>query len=514
LGKLKNGEIMNNVHPLTQYAKALIMATYDLTDESQISVQQIKEQIEIGLNHFRVAPSEIFEGKEKVKYDYSKIEKGNTECGIYLSPSIIAEDKGASKTFGAATEIMNILDTKNLNDQIDAKKNAAPLTGEYLTFNLNGGITRGKPKCCIYELGLNTISTITPYKPCLQDKGKNFAIIPNLSLAEFKDFILLFKDMLQHESSNDLKFGRVKKTVSGKKENEKIDYRPLRPRLFNGNFPNPPKSTSLGGMALLATIGEFAKQSEFSERALRVLDSLKDSPIYLIKYGDANSFTYSHHIIELSKSGKLRQIVDSIYYSKLYNQSHRDYNNTEYQKFDIFTSRFLQQFNSASLKDFLSFRAEYSHKIELLFNTYFTKMENIDSDIVKSARQLGKWLNLVAYIAAKAEIKEGSLNYWEKLREQKSKVLIELESAAFSAKSGDALIAQVITRAGRLSGMDVPPEADLFMEKAMSGELALGQAQNLIIAFSRLKNAKEAKEVKLPEDAEINENEAGSDENI
>ncbi len=110
---------------------------------------------------------------------------------------------------------------------------------------------------------------------------------------------------------------------------------------------------------------------------------------------------------------------------------------------------------------------------------------------MRSGRELGKWLTLVAYITAKAEITESSQNYWEKLREQKAKVLIELESAAFSAKTGDALIAQVITRAGRLSGMDVPAEADLFMEKATSGELKLEQAQNLIIAFSRLKNAKE-----------------------
>lgn len=491
---------MKNIHPLIQYAKALLMATYDLSDESEINSKQIKDEIDIGLNHLRVIPNETFIGKEKIKFNFSKIEKGKTDKGIYLAPNAITTDMLAKNTWKAANELIEVLDENSTNKNSDAKMSIIPLTGEYLSFSLKGGIGRGNPKLSYRELGLGMVFTLTPYKPSLQNHGENTCIIPDLPLHKIMDFILLFKDMMQHKSSDELRIGRVKKNVSGKKGNEKITFKPLRPYLFNGNFPNPPKSTSLGGIALLATIGEFGKHAVYSKRALDVLDSLKDTPIYLVKYGDAHTFTYNHYVIELAKSGNLRQIVDSIYYSKLYNQSYRDYNNTEYQKFDLFSARFLQLFNSGSFKDFLAFRAEYPNELELLFKTYFIKMENIDINIVKSARQLGKWLNLVAYITAKAEIKEGSSNYWEKLREQKAKVLVELESAAFSAKTGDALIAQVITRAGRLSGLDVPQEADLFMEKATSGELKLEQAQNLIIAFSRLKNAKESKEKKQSED--------------
>lgn len=118
-------------------------------------------------------------------------------------------------------------------------------------------------------------------------------------------------------------------------------------------------------------------------------------------------------------------------------------------------------------------------------------MEKIDPKIVSSARVLGKWLNKVAYFTSKAEVKENSSNYWEELRKVKSKVLIELESSTFSAKSGDALIAQAITRAGRLSGLDAPEEAALFMEKTASGDLPLEKAKNLLIAFSRLINKEE-----------------------
>jgi len=224
------------------------------------------------------------------------------------------------------------------------------------------------------------------------------------------------------------------------------------------------------------------------------LESLKDTEMYLIKYGNAKVFKYNHYVVDLAKDGKLKTIVDSVYYSKLYNQDRRSSTNTEYQKFDLFTSRFLQLFNHSAFKDFLAFRAEYPNEVTILFNTYFTKMEKIDTNIVTSARILGKWLNQVAYFAAKNEIKEGEPNYWENLRKMKAKVLVELESSTFSAKSGNALIAQAITRAGRLSGMDAPEGSTLFMEKTASGELPLDAAKNLLIAFSRLINKAEKTE--------------------
>lgn len=482
---------MSLEHPYIRYAKALLLATYNLTDESTIEVNHIKEQIEVGLNHFRVCPAESFDGKEVVRYNFSKIEKGNTSVGIYLATNVITEDRSAKHTWAAANNILDDLNKEGFTKNIDVAKSVSPMAGEYLSFSFKSGISRGKPKLPIKDVALSLICTLTPYKPCMQDHGTNTCIIPDIRIESLVDFIRLFKDMLQHKSSSDLMQGVVKPDKKKGKDNVVV-YKTRRPNIFNGNFPNAPRSTSLGAIALLASIGEFGKMAEYSDRAKNVLDSFKDSSFYLIKYGDATTFTYSHHIIELAKQGNLRQIVDSIYYSKIYNQGRRDYNNTEYQKFDLFSARFLQLFNKTSFQDFLAFRTEYPHQLDLLFKTYFTKMENIDIAVVKSARSLGKWLNLVAYFAAKAEIKEGSSNYFEKIREHKAKVLIELESSAFAAKTGDALIAQVITRAGRLSGMDAPPESDLFMEKTASGEINLEQAKNLVIAFSRLRNTKEA----------------------
>lgn len=250
----------------------------------------------------------------------------------------------------------------------------------------------------------------------------------------------------------------------------------------------------------------MTKEIDVSELAKKVLESLKDCNFYAIKYGDASVFSFNHSIIRLAERGKLRRIVDSLYYVVLYKEGRRSTNNAfEYQKFDLFASRFLQMFNRPTFKDFLAFRAEYPYDIELILNTYFCDMEKIDKEIVTSAKELGKWLNNVAYRSAQQEV--GTSPGGDDLIKAKAKVLVELESSIFSAKSGDALVAHTITRAGRLSGLDAPAAASLFMEEAASGELPLEQAKNLLIAFSRLKSKKEEADKAYSNDNQSIENE-------
>ncbi|RNC64141.1 type I-PGING CRISPR-associated protein Cas8c/Csp2 [Proteiniphilum sp. X52] len=492
-----------NKHPYIRYAQALLMVENELSSINEITLDHIKAEIEKGLNSFRVHPSESIEGKTKVQYVFDKIEKGDTKKGVFLSPNTISSDKQAKNLWGAANKYLSEIDNSNCGDlskYTDIGMSEVPISGEFLSFSDKGNIGRGKPKASIKEQGFGIVSTLTPLKPCLQyrigKKGQpemfNVCIIPDLPIDKMMDFIRVFKQIRIQKLEGELLVGNV--VIQVDKQGEIKDISPKRPLIYNGNFPNPPKSSALGNISLLGAIGEFAKQSEVSDRALSVLEGLKSATMYMIKYGGATTFTYNHHIVNMAKEAKLKTVVDSLYYSKLYNQDTRTSINTEYQKFDLFTSRFLQLFTQPAFKDFLSFRAEYPEPVQLLLNLYFIKMEKIDPKIVASARQLGRWLNLVAYFAAKSEIKDGANNYWGELRKVKAKVLVEMESSAFAAKTGDGLVAQVITRAGRLSGMDAPESASLFMEKTMSGELPLDCAKNLLIAFSRLRNKKQKEE--------------------
>ena len=492
-------------HVYLKYAIALLMEEHGLQTEQDITFKEIKEELEKGLNAFSVKPTGDYHGQAKVQYDFTK-EKNDAKKYIFLAPNTIASEMKASNLYNAVYKTCSE-ENVDLLKAYKISQSEVPTSGEFNNFSDSGNIGRGKPSATVFDQCLALITSTTALKPCLQYKsgaGKismdNTCLLPDLDITDLQKFIKLFKRIRIQKLDSSLMVGKVK-CEKGKT----LRYIPKRPNIFNGNFPNAPHSSALGSIALLGAIGEMTKEKDVSELANKVLESLKDCNFYAIKYGDASGFSFSHSIIRLAERGKLRRIVDSLYYVELYKEGRRSTSNAfEYQKFDLFASRFLQIFNRPAFKDFLAFRAEYPHDIELLLNTYFSDMEKIDKEIVTSAKKLGNWLNSVAYSSAKKEV--GTSN-WDNLIKAKAKVLVELESSVFSAKSGDALIAYTITRAGRLSGFDAPTEASLFMEKAASGELPLEQAKNLLIAFSRLKSKIEETDKVTSNDNQSIENE-------
>ena len=492
-------------HVYLKYAIALLMEEHGLQTEQDITFKEIKEELEKGLNAFSVKPTGDYHGQAKVQYDFTK-EKNDAKKYIFLAPNTIASEMKASNLYNAVYKTCSE-ENVDLLKAYKISQSEVPTSGEFNNFSDSGNIGRGKPSATVFDQCLALITSTTALKPCLQYKsgaGKismdNTCLLPDLDITDLQKFIKLFKRIRIQKLDSSLMVGKVK-CEKGKT----LRYIPKRPNIFNGNFPNAPHSSALGSIALLGAIGERTKEKDVSELANKVLESLKDCNFYAIKYGDASVFSFSHSIIRLAERGKLRRIVDSLYYVELYKEGRRSTSNAfEYQKFDLFASRFLQIFNRPAFKDFLAFRAEYPHDIELLLNTYFSDMEKIDKEIVTSAKKLGNWLNSVAYSSAKKEV--GTSN-WDNLIKAKAKVLVELESSVFSAKSGDALIAYTITRAGRLSGFDAPTEASLFMEKAASGELPLEQAKNLLIAFSRLKSKIEETDKVTSNDNQSIENE-------
>ena len=494
-------------HVYLKYAIALLMEEYGLQTEQEITFKEIKEELEKGLNTFSVKPIGDYCGQTKVQYGFTK-EKNDAKKYIFLAPNTITSEMKASNLYNAVCETCSE-ENINLLRAHDITQSEVPISGEFNRFTDKGTFQRGKSKATVFDQCLALITSTTALKPCLQYKSgarkismDNTCLIPDLEISDLQNFIRLFKRIRIQKLDNSLMVGKVK-CDKGKT----LKYIPQRPNIFNGNFPNAPHSSALGSVALLGSIGEMTKEIDVSELAKKVLESLKDCNFYAIKYGDASVFSFNHSIIRLAERGKLRRIVDSLYYVVLYKEGRRSTNSAfEYQKFDLFASRFLQMFNRPTFKDFLAFRAEYPYDIELMLNTYFCDMEKIDKEIVTSAKELGKWLNNVAYRSAQQEV--ATSPGWDDLIKAKAKVLVELESSIFSAKSGDALVAHTITRAGRLSGLDAPAAASLFMEKTASGELPLEQAKNLLIAFSRLKSQKKEADKAYSNDNQSIENES------
>lgn len=466
-------------HPFLKYAIALLMVRNDLQKEEEIDDNHILDELKNGLNHYALKVQKVTEKRENVKYRFAK------KDADFISPSFININKKAKDT------IEKLIGNELTKDKLPLVGN--PFAGEFSIFTSqeNGLSERGKPKWTLREYCLGCITLSTPDKPCYSDK-KNWCLIPDLELPDMILFINLFEEMYINETKN-LLLGKVTWKKGGK-------YTLHRPHLLNGNFPSAPQTSAMGAIALLGAIGKFAKDAkdQISPEICNVVNRLKNTNIYLVSSDEIKAFSFNHVIIDLASKGKLQSIVDSIYRIELFKVGSRskidklnDIRKNEYDRFDLFVSRFLTLFNKASFRGFFSFRAEYPNEMELLLKTYFCIMEKINEDIVNSAIAFGGWLNLQAFTYASkvihdiSNLKEDEKK--EKQTELKNKILIQFESAIMSAKSGDALVAFITTRAARLTGYDIDKGAKLFMSKVSGGELPLEQAKNLLIAFSRLK---------------------------
>lgn len=515
---------MKFTHPYSKYGLAYIMLKENISDINDITKEALVKHLKIGLSHFRMYSRNNPEIDDILNFEYIPMQyiidndqKGDPNKGIYLCPNIISNDQKAGNAWVAIIKIISVLETLKDKSEINTKNEVlkmgiAPIAGEVN----NGRKTKSNAKSTLLEVACCAITNTTPNKPYLaykdiDNKGKtNFiptTIIPDLDLDKMMDFIELFEKMATTQ---------LPKNVLSKKvyKDGKTKPKYSRPKIYDGNFPFAPKSSAFGCLGLLGSIGKWANEAKETIWAERVLDSLKDTPIYLIKYGSATSVTFNHHIIDLAKTDKLSRIVNALYYSEIISDGRRPNSpqkevKTKYPLFDLFTARFLQLFDKPSFKDFLSIRTQYKTEVSELLILFFEKIMNIRPEIVQSAKDLGLWLNYVAYKVAKQETEGKS---FEDFKKAKAKILVELESSAFSSKSSTALLSQTLTRAGRLSGMDAPATSDEFMQATANGEISLDEAKNLITAFSRLRNKFEIEKAEIKEDLSDDDNESNIDE--
>lgn len=478
-------------HFYARYGLALTLSEKAASGLENLTANDFSEMLEKGLLKFRVKVSGDWKGKEKIDFHFARLKDGNPSAGVFLSPSVISTDKGAKGLWEKIEEFQAKLGQKSAVDfykKESAKQSFAPTAGEYN----NGKPSRQTANIPFIEAVCCAITTLTADKPAFTNVDssggkvsmKNTTILPDLPLGELREFINVFKSVSKYKTDNQLE-GKIKK-----------DGKPSRPAISRGNFPNAPKSNSLRALGLLGAIGEWAKEAQFDpDLSERVLKSLENCPIYLVSPDAVKITKYNHFVVRLARENKLRSIIHALYNVAPFSLSRKSdlkEIEREREKVAFFASRFLHLFDEMSFREFLAVRAEYPRELETLFKSFFME-KKIDPLVVNSAKSLGSWLNYIAYKVALAESKEN-------VRELKAKVLVELESSAFSAKTGTALIAQTVTRAGRLSKMDAPPEADLFMEKTMSGELELKDAQQMLMAFSRLRNKFEPKPASSGED--------------
>jgi hypothetical protein len=220
----------------------------------------------------------------------------------------------------------------------------------------------------------------------------------------------------------------------------------------------------------------------------------------VLSYDKISHVQFSHHITTLALNGSLATLLNAlvfqvILYSEIDSKRQR-WDNDTYKLFYMMASRFLQCFDSSAFQDFLAFRAEYPSIFSSLFETYFMSNQDkntITIEVVEAARHLGRWINTAAYRTASEEFKDKNLSKSDKdkkIKQEKGKILTELESSLASAKTSLEMLATTATRVGRLILSDMPPESHPFLDAAATEQISKDQAQQLLTAFMRVRGAK------------------------
>jgi len=492
-------------HPLVKYGLAVVMANHanDLIDDKMPSDKAILTELKKGLMHFRLSPADDIQTNSLVSYKYVQQQKADGKNNIYLAPNIIVQDKPSGNTYSALEKIISAF--KDKPDSItNVSMSIVPMAGDYLVFGATDA-RKGAGKMTHREAALSLISTTTLDKPCLSyktlEKGKtnrnNVGIIPDLPLPELVQFVKLVRELRRYHVAGRPQLKAKVKVEKDKQGNEKNRY-PMRPTIYDGNFPYAPPASTLSKIGLLASIAEVVKDSRFRKKNMdwptieRMVKEFPNHTFYLFGYGKAESFRYDHFVVNLALESNLYTIVTGLYRTRLFQYPDRIDAKEEYNKFDLFLGRFLQLFNDSAFRDFFAFRGEYQPEATQLFNTYFMKKKNVDPVLVASAQALGAWINQQAYWLATKDTESSGTIY-----ERKSKILATVESTVMSAPTGADLAVRAIRDISQHSKSDAPAESTAFVQAVIAGEIDKQTAKNLILAFSRISTRNAAAEIMI-----------------
>ena len=501
---------LNNWHPYPRYGVAAAMLAarvdeIDLQDTVQMKAL-LSQALHDGLTRFMIMRKEVppkdYVGKLSYTYltDSANLNPGSSSGqsasnGYYAAPHVLAPNNSAGLV-KEAQALLRVLERPKFDPAApyELKRSFAPLVAKVN----NGNPNMNNPKVGVLMAGFTAVATLTSFKPATYTALKgggdanNVGVIPDLPFYDeasgtypLRDFIDLFRRLASTQQAADLMEGRYDKKF-------------IRPKIFQGNYPNAPRGRSIGAVSLMVAMGEWIKEAaelakdERAQHVRTVLEAMVGRPIYLISNAGTKQETFRHHLVDLTTRGEMKDIVIAINRTHLIGEESKERGESNKTlQFRMMADRFLRLFTAPSFQDFLAFRAEYPLTLLPLIILYYEKM-NLTPELIQSAREYGQSLNYAAYKAANRELQD-DLNSGRKginLQEYKDKFLTQFESTIGSAKTGPELISRLSTIAGRITKQEIRPGAIPFMEAVALGPDAGGigpdTAKQLITAFMRV----------------------------
>lgn len=496
-------------HPYPRYGLAVTLVENRAANDWQTMLNDTERLMEMagpvvtdGLGHFRLHTSNDLDDATELQYRRLSREELETSGqkasgGYYIAPHVVIDDRSARYLIKEARDFLKEVD-EGLDPEgsTELKRSFAPFTTK-----LNEGTsTLSNPKTNKLETVFSLVASLTPLKPAAQVEFTNQVMIPDLDLEGMIRFVQLFRDMKNSEVEDPLTLERPE------------DSNRKRPPIFDGNYPDAPRSSAFGPVGLMGAMGQWARRAERLSEAKTVLERMAGSPVYLVSY-DGNLMRQEyigHHAARLAREHDLPAVLDSLYRVRFYNPDDNDPESNTRKNFFRAAGRFLQLYTQAAFRDFRAFRVQYDSILSPIFTDYFMSEQEIAPDIVHSARAYGSYLNYVAYLIAEEEVKENEEQEGggtgRDLYEAKARALAQMESTTLSARRPSALFAQLNVMAGRQVNRDVPADAERFIEAVNTGEIEFDEAKDLVLAYMRLRSGKsESEDADAPDEVSSEE---------
>ena len=488
------------LHPYPRYgaAAALVFAEKkpDQVTTAEALAPLVAGAIDLALTQFTLRTLDNPQTDADLVFDWVGDPKPGSKSGqdakhgYYLAPHVVTSDGSVGRLLIAARGLAKEMrDGSGLDKPTKLTRTLTPLVAKVNS----GAASLSEPRTTRLNAALSALATLTPLKAAAWALG-NAALVPDLPMrdgAEFPlwDYVWLFGRMQRQTYDSGAAMRTKPKKGGGFK----------RPRLHDGNFPGAPRTGTLGALGVAASAGWWARYGganyldDAEAWAQRVLHRLAERPLLVVSYDGTRQERFGHHVVGLALSGTLRDATHDLW--RVMPTAADSWSDPKVDLFRLMADRFIRLFTRPALRDFLAMRAEYPPSMGPVFDAYFTQhaMPPLSPALVASARAYGAALNTAAYRAARADTDSDQRRRGDDARtskENKQRVLVEFESAVQSAKSGAELLAKVGSRAGRLAGYEMPPEAAPFMEAVAVGDgeggIPIGQARDLVTAFMRL----------------------------
>ena len=480
-------------HPYPRYGLAVTFVENGVANEWRTALEKPGRLMEMagpvvadGLDHFRLRTSNDLDDATELQYrrlSRNELETSGQKAsgGYYIAPHVVIDDRSARYLIKEARSFLEEPDEGlDPSAPTELKRSFAPFTTK-----LNEGTsTLSNPKTSKLETVFSLVASLTPLKPAAQVEFTNQVMIPDLDLEGMIRFVQLFRDMKNSEVQDPLTLERPE------------DSDRKRPPIFDGNYPDAPRSSAFGPVGLMGAMGQWARRAERLPEVEEVLERMAGSPVYLVSY-DGNLMRQEyigHHAARLAREHDLPSVLDSLYRIRFYNPDDNDPDSNTRKNFFRMAGRFLQLYTRAAFRDFRAFRVQYDSILSPIFTDYFMSEQQIAPDIVQSARAYGSYLNYVAYLIAEEEVEENEEQEGggtgRDLYEAKARALAGMESTTLSARRPSALFAQLNVMAGRQVNRDVPAEAERFIEAVNTGEIEFDEAKDLVLTYMRLRSGK------------------------